>query len=238
MPVEEVADVVLGDDEKTFDQLDKDAAKAIKALEKRNKELQKTQKALDSAKQTREEAGGAFPQPQVPVGSGPASDISPLSKEDKAFEKRFRKLEEKVQKDLVKQMGQDSFFEKIVGKDVAQNIFSLGKSPKSFIMGAAKAIPFLGGVLAAKEIAEFVVDEIAKIDRFLKKFIDIVDERIDRLRPLQEQSDIQAGLTQRIITTSSGSTEPRYSYNTLEQFNTNQAELEVKFQMRDKSGVD
>ena len=85
----------------------------------------------------------------------------------------------------------------------------MGKNPKNFFFGIAKAIPFLGGVFAAKEIADFVIDEIVKIDKFLKVFIDEIDKRMDAFRTLQQQADVQAGLTQRIITTASGSTEPR-----------------------------
>ena len=39
MPVEGIADIDLGTSEKTFDELDRAAAKAIKTLEKRNKEI-------------------------------------------------------------------------------------------------------------------------------------------------------------------------------------------------------
>lgn len=238
MPVEEISDIDLGTDEKTFDDLDKQATKATKALEKRNKELAKTEKSLTSATKTREEAGGAFPQARVPAGLGGPTDISQLSKEDQRIEKQMKKLIEKMRKEEVKEFGEKGFFEKIVGKDVAKNVLSFGKGPIGFLTGAAKLIPFLGGVFAAKEIAEFIIGEIEKIDSFFKKFIDIVDERMDQFRSLQEQSDVQAGLTQRILTTSSGSTEPRYSYNTFEEFNNNQSELENKFEMSNKSGVE
>lgn len=120
----------------------------------------------------------------------------------------------------------------------AKNIFNMGRNPVGFMTGVMKALPILGGILAAKEIAEFVVDEIAKIDRFFKKFIDLVDERVDAFRSLQEQANIQAGLSQRIITTASGSTEPRYSYNTFDEFNNNQSEHERKNQMINTSGAE
>jgi len=239
LPVEDFTDIDLGTDEKTFDDLDRSAAKAQKSLEKRNKELQKTQKILDKAAKVREEAGGAFPQEKVPIGSGAPKDIAILSKEDKKIEKKLRKLEEKIRKDEVKQLGnKETILDKILGKNAARNLISIGKNPKNFIFGIMKALPILGGVLAAKDIADFIIDEIVKLDKFLKVFIDEVDNRIDAFRTLAEQAGVQAGLIQRIITTASGSTEPRYSYNTFEEFNTNQTDLEERFQMTNNSGVD
>ena len=111
-------------------------------------------------------------------------------------------------------------------------------NPIGFLTGVAKALPILGGILAAAEIATFIVDELVKLDKFFKAFIDVVDNRIDAFRTLQEQANIQAGLTQRIITTSSGSVEPRYSYNTFDEFNNNRSEHEVKLQMTNNSGAE
>ena len=239
MPVEDFTDIDLGTDEKTFDQLDKSAAKAQKSLEKRSRELQKTQKSLEQAAKVREEAGGAFPQADVPIGAGAAKDIAKLSKQDAKIEKKLRKLEEKIKKDEVRQFGdKETILDKILGRTTARNLLSMGKNPKSFFTGIAKAIPFLGGVLAAKEIADFIIDEIVKLDKFLKVFIDEIDKRVDAFRTLQEQAEVQAGLTQRIITTASGSIDPRYSYNTFEEFNKNQADLEERFQMTNNSGVE
>lgn len=239
MPVEDFTDIDLGTDERTFEQLDSAAGKAEKSLEKRNKEIQKAQKNLDKAQKTREEAGGAFPQADVPIGKGGPKDIAKLSKQDEKIEKRLRKLEEKIKKDEVKQLGnKETILDKILGKTTARNILSLGKSPKNFILGISKAIPFLGGVLAAKEIADFIIDEIVKLDKFLKAFIDEIDNRVDAFRTLQQQAEVQAGLTQRIITTQAGSVDPRYAYNTFEEFNTNQADLEKRFQMTNNSGVE
>lgn len=243
MPVEDIADIDLGTDEKTFDELDRAAANAIKTLEKRNKELNKSitnaskaereQKRLDEREGIFATNQGVFP------SSGAPKDIAKLSKEDQKIQKRLKKLEAKIKKDEVKQLGdKETILDKILGKTQANNLMSMARNPKNFMFGIMKALPILGGILAAKEIAEFIVDEIAKIDRFFKAFIDVVDNRIDAFRSLQEQADVQAGLTQRILTTASGSTEPRYSYNTFEQFNTNQAELEEKFQMTNNSGVE
>lgn len=239
MPVENFTDIDLGTDENTFDQLDKAAAKAQKSLEKRNKELQKTQKSLDKAAKVREEAGGAFPQADVPIGSGAAKDIAILSKQDKKIEKRLKKLQEKIKKDEAKQLGdKETILDKILGRTSARNLISMGKNPKNFMFGIMKALPILGGVLAAKDIADFIIDEIVKLDKFLKVFIDEIDNRLDPFRTLLEQAFVVAGLSQRIITTAAGGIDPRYSYNTFEEFNTNQADLEERFQMTNNSGVE
>ncbi len=239
MPVEDFTDIDLGTDDTTFDQLDKSAAKAQKSLEKRNRELQKTQKSLDKAAKVREEAGGAFPQADVPIGSGAPKDIAILSKQDAKIEKKLRKLEKKIKKDEVKQLGdKETILDKILGRTSARNLMSMGKNPKNFMFGIMKALPILGGVLAAKDIADFIIDEIVKLDKFLKVFIDEIDNRLDPFRTLLEQAFVVAGLSQRIITTASGGIDPRYSYNTFEQFNKNQADLEERFQMTNNSGVE
>lgn len=230
MPVEEIMNIDLGSTTSNLDKLDKMSAKAAKQLEKQRK-------ALEKAQQQQESGGGIFGSEILPSGNAP-SDLQKLSKKDQKIQKKLRKLEEKIRKDEVKQFGGKSFLSEIFGAKTANNIFALGKNPASFLTGVLKVIPILGGVLAAKEIAEFIVDEIAKIDRFFKAFIDVVDQRVDRFRTLQDQAEIQAGLQQRIITTASGTTEPRYSYNTFEEFNKNQSELEERFQMTNNSGVD
>lgn len=243
MPVEESTDIDLGTNEKTFDELDRAAAKAIKTLETRNKELKKSISTASKAEREQkrlEKREGIFAEKEgiLPSGAAPR-DIAQLSKQDQKIEKRMRKLEEKVRKDEVRQLGdKETILDKILGKRAASNIISMGKNPRNFFFGIAKTLPWLGGVFAAKEIADFIIDEIVKLDKFLKAFIDEVDNRIDAFRTLQEQANVQAGLTQRIITTASGSTEPRYAYNTFEEFNNNQISLEEKFQMTNNSGVE
>lgn len=208
------------------------AAKSIRSLEKERK-------ALDAAQKQQEIGGGIFRQPNVPTGKGPAKDLQPLSKRDQTFQKKMKKLTEKVEKDQVKNFGKKSnFLEDILGPKTARNIFNMGKNPIGFLTSAAKAIPFLGGVFAAKEIADFIIDEIVKLDAFFKKFIDFADERQSRLRDLEDQANIQAGLQQKILTTASGSLDPRPAYNTFQIFNTNQAEIEAAFQLTDTSGIE
>lgn len=245
MPVEDFTDINLGIDEKTFDEIDRAAAKAEVSLKKRNRALKATIATGIKAEKEQKRLtgrGGIFTtekEVRVPKGAGPPRDIAQLTKQDKKIEKKLDKLKSKLELNSVNQASaKNSLLAKTLGETTANNIFSIGKNPIGFIAKNLKFIPLLGGVLVAKEIADFIIDEIIKIDKFLKVFIDEIDKRVDAFRTLQEQAEVQAGLTQRIITTQAGSVEPRYSYNTFEEFNKNQAELEEQFQMTNNSGVE
>ena len=126
--------------------------------------------------------------------------------------------------------------EKVFGKQTFGNIFRFGKNPVGFITGSVtKLIPFIGtALLLTGVIAAFV----SKVDAFQKAFVDNVDARIDAFRSKEQQVNIQAGLTQLIITSASGSAEPRDAYNTFSEFNTNQSRIEADFRLRDTTGVD
>ena len=78
---------------------------------------------------------------------------------------------------------------------------------------------------------------IKRVDHLQKEFIDNVEGRIELSRSKQQQAEIQAGLTQLIITSSTGSAEPREAYNTFEQFYKDQSKNETKFKVRQNVGV-
>lgn len=246
MPVDESLNVNLNKADIDLDELDKKATQALKVLQRRQKALRNSLLIASRAEREQkriDERGGVFQErkqdPILPTLKGSPRDLRRLTKRDEKIEKKLNKLERKLDLESINSSTKNNkFLNNLLGPQIAKNIFSMGKNPKTFFMGVVKALPFLGGVLAAKEIADFIVDEIIKIDRFFKKFIDEIDNRVDAFRTLQEQAEVQAGLTQRIITTSSGSTEPRYSYNTFELFNNDTIELETKFQMTNNSGVD
>ena len=75
MPVEETTDISLGTDEKTLDELDRAAARAIKDLEKRNKEITKSirnaQKAQREQKRL-DQRGGIYAETEEILPSGRA----------------------------------------------------------------------------------------------------------------------------------------------------------------------
>ena len=125
---------------------------------------------------------------------------------------------------------------KIFGKQTFGNLVSFGSNPLSFIQGTVtKFIPFIGAaLLVTGVIAAFV----KRVDDFQKEFVDNVDDRIDIFRSKQQQAQTQAGLQQLIITSSSGSAEPRDAYNTFAVFNEDQSRIEADFRIRDTAGVD
>ena len=230
MPVEEIFDLDLEADTTNLDQLDRLAAKATVSLEKKRK-------ALEAAQRKLKEGGGAFGGPNTPSVGGAPQDLRPLSKQDKKTQKKLGRIEEKIRKDEVKQFGdKKGFLSDILGSKSAKNIFSMGKNPLGFLTGAMKSLPILGGILAAKEIAEFVIQELVKLDAFFKAFIDAIDERTNKFRDLETQARIQAGLQQDIITTSYGTVDAKESFNTFNIFETNQIEVEEKYALQNTSG--
>jgi len=238
LPVEENIDIIIGDDEKTFADLDKAAAIAIKTLEKRNKELKKSMKtARDAARE--EKKGGIFAAPADPEKDLPRTGGAPfdISKKKSTF---VKDLEAKLSKEINQKLKvgfREAFDEQAGGTGNAKFLFALGKNPLGTVRGLIQTIPFLGGIVAVADFAQAMLSEIEKIDRFFKKFIDIIDTRVNQLRNKVEQAHIRAGDTQLIITTTAGGTEPREVYNTFDEFNKNRMKLEADFAIRDKSGV-
>ncbi len=230
MPFEDTFDLDLESDTSNLDKLDRMAAKAAVSLEKKRK-------ALEAASQKLNEGTGAFRGPNLPAVGGAPQDLRPLSKQDQKIQKKLGKLEEKVRKDTVKQFGdKKGFLSDILGPKSAKNIFSIGRNPLGFLTGAMKSLPILGGILAAKEIAEFVIKELVKLDAFFKAFIDAIDERTSKHRDLVTQARIQAGLQQDIVTTAYGTVDAKESFNTFNIFETNQIEVEEKYALQNTSG--
>ena len=111
----------------------------------------------------------------------------------------------------------------------------MARNPTSFIGTTLfRMIPLLGAAIGATKI---IAGIIKRLDDFQKAFVDTIDDRIDAFRSKEQQASIQAGLTQLIITTSTGSAEPRDAYNTFDVFNNDQSRIETDFQIRNTSGV-
>ena len=105
--------------------------------------------------------------------------------------------------------------------------------------------PVAGPVLAgfvAIEVTKKVINELVrKGSIYDRTFKNVIDTRNEALRTREQQQKILVGFgdgAQLITTTSAGTTSPRDSYNTYEQFNHNQAVLEEKFAIRNDSGYD
>lgn len=238
MPFDDFIDISIDLSDADLDKLDRLAAKAdakIKKLKKKGGAFsQKGGQALPK---------GVFSSSEAPIQTDDYG--STLTKADKKFEKRIEKLTKKIEKDIFRQFGKGSksrgLFGKLVGSEpagVTKNLFAMGKHPVGYMTNLLKFIPILGGVLTAAAIANFILDEIIKIDRFFKKFIDRVDERIDQLRSAQQRAEIGAGQQQLIVTTRAGSVNARDTYNTYELFNRDRIHLQEQFKIRDTSGVE
>jgi len=155
--VDEFFDIDLESDFTNLDKLDRMSKKAVVSLEKQRK-------ALEKAQQQREKGGGIFAPGAIPKGGRAPGDIARLS--------------EKVRKAEVKQLGKrKGLFGQLFGGKSAKNLFDIGKNPVQFMSTIMKGIKILGPILTAVAIAKFIVDELIKIDKFLKKFIDVADNR-------------------------------------------------------------
>jgi len=137
---------------------------------------------------------------------------------------------------LIPKTQKEEGLRKIFGRQTFSNILRIGSNPLGFIQGSVvKLIPFIGTALAATGIFAAL---IKRVDDFQKKFVDNVDGRIDLFRSKETQAQTQAGLQQIIITSASGSAEPRDAYNTFAVFNEDQSRIEADFRIRDTAGVD
>ena len=116
------------------------------------------------------------------------------------------------------------------------------KNPIAFVkfLGPLAAPVFAG--LIAVEVAKKVINELVrKGSVYDRTFRNVIDTRNEALRTREQQQRILVGFgdgAQLITTTSAGTTSPRDSYNTYEQFNHNQKVLEEKFAIRNDSGYD
>lgn len=137
---------------------------------------------------------------------------------------------------LIPKTQKEEGLRKIFGRQTFGNLLKFGSNPQSFLTsGVTKLIPFIGTALAATGVIFAIIQ---RIDTFEKEFVDRVDDRISLARTKEQQALVQAGLQQIIITSASGSTEPRDAYNTFREFNENQQRIETDFQIRSTDGVE
>lgn len=152
------------------------------------------------------------------------------------FDEIIKQTTQKQKQKTIPKTKKEEALKSIFGKTTFKNLVSMGSNPLSFVQGqVTKMIPFIGTALAITGVFAAL---IARVDNFQKAFVDNVDERIDVFRSKQQQAEIQAGLQQLIITSASGSAEPRDAYNTFAVFNEDQLRIEADFRLRDTAGVD
>ena len=160
------------------------------------------------------------------------------SQSDTKFEGQISTIEANVRRDQVLQFGNtnQSRLKNFFGNNIGSNLFSIGQNPVGFLQGAILGSGLLAGAGIVLQITKQVIDKIKSVDVFLKTFIDLIDTRFNQLRNPEVQARIKAGQVQLIITTESGTTDPREAYNTFEQFNNNRSQLESDFAIRNTQG--
>ncbi|MCA9828552.1 MAG: hypothetical protein KC444_09255 [Nitrosopumilus sp.] len=220
------------------DFVDLNADLTISDLEKLDNLAQKAEKRLENLKKR----GGIFSTSTSNITSGNKAPVDfvgtlPLGKQDKRIEKTIQRLTKKVEEDVVKNLGKDreGTLSKILGDDVGRTLFSIGKNPVGFF---TNAIIGATGAGFAVQIAQFVINEIQRVDTFFKAFVDRIDNRTNQLKNKEIQARIAAGLTQEILTTESGNVSARDAYNTFNEFNSNRSKLEDDFAIRNTSGYE
>ena len=204
-----------------FELEDSDLGKLDRLAEKAKKILAKAKKTIDE-------------KPIEPKGK-PAI----VGKGSTPFAKFFDRVEKQDQaKKGKKQLS--GILESDLGTGKARQAISFFNSPQAFFTNMlTKQLPILGGLIAAKEMAEFIVKELIKKGGLLDRtFRQQINNLRDALRNKETQQQILGGFTQVIITSQSGETTPRNSYNSFDVFNQNQELLEDDFKVRNTRGLD
>lgn len=137
--------------------------------------------------------------------------------------------------------------EKVIGKVLggpakAQEAMSMLKNPIKLVkfLGPV-AIPIIAALVAVEVTKRIIRELVRKGSIYDRTFKNVVDNRVEALRTREQQQKYLIGFgdtAQLITTTSAGTTNPRDAYNTYEQFNNNNVELEEKFAIRNDSGYD
>lgn len=97
----------------------------------------------------------------------------------------------------------------------------------------SKEVPIIGGIIQVVDIANAVIDKLTEAGGFLDvTFRDTITTRLDAFRDKMTQSSIRSGFTQLIITTKAGTTNPRDTYNSYQQYNQNRIQEEDTFAVR------
>lgn len=141
--------------------------------------------------------------------------------------KDFKKFQKDKERRENAQTKQDQNFKNFI-KNNSQGFTSL-------ITNTIKSNPAVGVAIAATAI---IISIVKRIDEIQKKFVENVDERINIALSNRDQALVDANLQQIIITNGDGSTNPRNSYNTLNESDANISFTESNYRMENISGFD
>lgn len=163
--------------------------------------------------------------------------LTDFDKQDAKFEKQIAKLQKQMEFEAISQKGKKGIASKIFGgKSSLKNVVQMGLNPQSFFGGVlSKGIPGFGAAIAATAI---IVAILKKFDNLEKKFTDQINTKLRVDRNNESTARIQAGLDQEITSVGPGIYDPRDTYNTFNEFNTNRARIETDYAIRNTLGVE
>ena len=133
-----------------------------------------------------------------------------------------------------------------LGVSKAREGMSILQNPQGAVLSQLAKLARAGGPLGAIIIAALAVPEVTKqiINMLTRQgghfdltFRDRIDDLTNALRAKDQQKQIRSGFTQVIFTTRAGTTDPRDSYNTYQQKDEAEANLERDWAIRNVLGV-
>ncbi|MBS1267973.1 MAG: hypothetical protein MAG458_00688 [Nitrosopumilus sp.] len=121
-----------------------------------------------------------------------------------------------------------------LGTGKANQFLGLAKNPVGFMTNMfTRTLPILGGILAAKDIALFIMDELTRRGGvFDLSFRERVQDEYNALRKKEHQQSIRSGFSQLIIADSTGSISAKTPFNTYEIKRNNDLEQINYFAIR------
>ncbi len=151
-------------------------------------------------------------------------DDKEREKEQKETEKRLDELEKQQSKS-------DELKTEEIAEELPLDQLGAQSGLNFFINQFKSSLPIIGPIIA---VSSFFINELLKLDALSKKFLDIADTRINSFIDRQQQALLDNHLEQIIYTTKAGTSAPRDSYNS---FNNYDRVLKIEGRDRDASSI-
>ena len=137
----------------------------------------------------------------------------------KSREEKKKEVEEKKKEKEKKKEERKSKVKEIKNKEILEDFPTTeigAQGGISFFVNQFKSsLPIIAPILV---VSAFFIDNLLKLDKLSKKFIDIADARINAFVKRQEQARLDNHLDQIIYTTKAGGSSPRDSYNSFNEY--------------------
>jgi len=170
------------------------------------------------------------------------TSLNEFQRSDEKTDKIYAKLKKQLEFDLVNGKGKDTLKKKLFGNfdfskgGIGKNIVGFGLNPQGFMGGLfTKGIPGFGAAVAATAVIGKI---LKKFDSLEKRFTDDIRTKLNAERDNETTARIQAGIAQEIFSAGPGMTDPRDTYNTNDEFNTNQPRIETDYLIRSTQGIE